>query len=253
MQSKRTKGVSLYAQIREELRSELERMDSGDPIPTEAELEQKYGASRITIRRAVEELVAEGLLLRQQGRGTFVQKPKLTHELGLISSWTDQLKRLGFLPKTAKRKITIEKPQAYVAEALSLSLGEDVIRIQRVRLANREPISYMINYLPARLVPDFRKRISTEESVYEFLENEYGLMPAVAVDTVGTRFASEEESEALRVQRKTPVLSVRRLTYLEDGAPLELAIVVSRGDRYQYQVTVHGRPRSRPASKRHLS
>jgi len=116
-------------------------------------------------------------------------------------------------------------------------------RIQRVRLANREPISYMINYLPARLVPGFLERKFTQESLYEVLEHEYGLVPAVAVDTVGTRPASEEEVEALRIDRNAPVLSVRRVSYLADESPLELAIVASRGDRYQYQAAVRGQTR----------
>lgn len=243
MKLERASGIPLYVQIRERLRDELSQMEPGDPIPVEAELEKKFGTSRITVRRAVEDLVAENLLIRQQGRGTFVQHPKFTHELSLITSWTDQLKRLGFSPKTAKRRITIEKPLAHVAEALCLKNDEEVIRVQRVRLASREPISYMINYLPARLVPGFLNRLPLKESLYEFLESEYGLVPAMAVDTVGTRPASEEEAEFLRIERKAPVLSVRRLSYLDGGTPLELAIVASRGDRYQYQVTVHGRSR----------
>lgn len=237
-------GIPLYVQIREKLRSELAQMEPGDPIPVEAELEKKFRASRITVRRAVEDLAAEGLLVRQQGRGTFVQRPKLTHELSLITSWTEQLKTLGFSPKTAHRKVRLEDARPHVIEALRLNPDEKVIRIQRVRLANREPISYMINYLPARLIPGFYQRKFVKESLYETLEREYGLKPATAVDTVGTRPASEEEADALRIERKAPVLSVRRISYLEDGTPLELAVVASRGDRYQYQVTLRGRRRS---------
>jgi GntR family transcriptional regulator len=241
-------GIPLYVQIREKLRSELGQMEPGEPIPAEMELEKKFRVSRITVRRAVEDLVAEGLLVRQQGRGTFVQRPKFTHELGLITSWTDQLRRLGFSPKTSHRKIQLEVPLAHVAEALCLAGQEQVIRIQRVRHANREPISYMINYLPARLLPGFLERKFTEESLYEVLQQEYGLVPAIAVDTVGTRPASEEEVEALRIDRHAPVLNVRRISYLADGSPLELAIVASRGDRYQYQATVGGQTRLGSAS-----
>jgi GntR family transcriptional regulator len=237
-------GIPLYVQIREKLRSQLAQMEPGDPIPAEAELGEKFRASRITVRRAVEDLVAEGLLTRQQGRGTFVQRPKLTHELSRITSWTEQLRTLGFVPKTAHRKVRREKAPTHILEALRLNRGEEVIRIERVRLANREPISYMINYLPLRLIPGFLARKFTEESLYEVLERDYGLKPAMSVDTVGTRPASEEEADALRVERKAPVLSVRRISYLEDGTPLELAVVASRGDRYQYQVTLRGRPRS---------
>lgn len=237
-------GIPLYVQIREKLRSQLAQMEPGDPIPAEAELGEKFRASRITVRRAVEDLVAEGLLTRQQGRGTFVQRPKLTHELSRITSWTEQLRTLGFAPKTAHRKVRREKAPTHILEALRLNKGEEVVRIERVRLANREPISYMINYLPSRLIPGFHQRKFTDESLYEVLERDYGLKPDMSVDTVGTRPASEEEADALRVERKAPVLSVRRISYLEDGTPLELAVVASRGDRYQYQVTLRGRPRS---------
>ena len=237
-------GIPLYVQIREKLRSQLAQMEPGDPIPVEAELGEKFRASRITVRRAVEELVAEGLLTRQRGRGTFVQHPKFTHELSLITSWTEQLRTLGFAPKTAHRQVRLENATAHIAEALRLNPSEQVIRIQRVRLANREPISYMINYLPSPLIRGFHQRKFVEESLYEVLERDYGLRPAMSVDTVGTRPASEEEADALRIQRKAPVLSVRRISYLEDGTPLELAIVASRGDRYQYQVTLRGRPHS---------
>lgn len=241
-------GIPLYVQVREKLRSEMSQMEPGDPLPPELELEQRFKVSRITVRRAVEDLAAEGLLIRQRGKGTFVQRPKLTHELSMITSWTDQLKTLGFSPKTVHRKILREKASSHLAETLRLQPGEPVIRIQRVRLADREPISYMINYVPAALLPGFLGRKFNEESLYEVMEKDYGLWPAVAVDTVGTRPASEEESDALRIERKAPVLSVRRVSYLESGAPLELAIVASRGDRYQYQVTLRGRSHSLTAS-----
>jgi len=237
-------GIPLYVQIRERLRSELAQMEPGDPIPVEAALEKRFKASRITVRRAVEDLVAEGLLIRQQGRGTFVQRPKLTHELSLITSWTEQLKILGFSPGTAHCKVRQESASQHVTEALRLSPEEQVVRLQRVRLAGREPISHMINYLPARLVPGFPQRKFADESLYEVLERDYGLKPALAVDTVSTRPASEEEAKALRIDTRAPVLSVRRVSYLDDGTPLELAVVASRGDRYQYQVTLRGRPNS---------
>lgn len=241
-------GIPLYVQIREKLRSELNQMEPGDPIPAEAELEMKFKASRITIRRAVEDLAAEGLLLRKQGRGTFVQRPKLTHELSTITSWTDQLKALGFSPRTAHRKVLHERASTHIAETLRLTTGEFVIRIQRVRLAGREPISYMLNYIPARLLPGFLERKFAEESLYEVMDREYDLVPAMAVDTVGTRPASKDESDALRIARKAPVLSVRRVSYLKNGAPLELALVASRGDRYQYQVTLRGPMRATTSS-----
>lgn len=231
-------GIPLYVQIRERLRAELKDMEAGQAIPVEADLEKKFKASRITIRRAVEELVSDGLLVRQQGRGTFVQRNKLTHELNLITSWTNQLKVLGFVPRTTHKKIEREIPSPAIAEALQLPRHTEVIRIQRVRLAGREPISFMVNFLPAHLVPGLSEDGFAGESLYDALRTQYSLQPATAVDTVGTREATEEESRALRIHRKSPVLTVQRISYLADGTPLEVALVASRGDRYEYRVTL---------------
>ena len=229
-------GIPLYVQIRERLRADLAEMEAGQAIPIEADLEKEFKVSRITIRRAVEDLVSAGLLVRQQGRGTFVQRNKLTHELKVITSWTDQLKVLGFSPKTSHKKIELEAPSPAVADALQLPKHAEVIRIQRVRLAGREPISFMVNFLPAHLVPGLKEEGFAGESLYDALRTQYSLQPVSAVDTVGTRQASSEESSALRISRRAPVLTVQRISYLADGAPLELAIVASRGDRYEYRV-----------------
>lgn len=239
-----TAGVPLYVQIRERLRAEVAEMKPGTAIPVEAELEKRFRTSRITVRRAVEELVDEGLLLRQQGRGTFVQKPKLTHELASITSWTEQLRQRGIEPRTKGLEVAIEEPRRSVAEALSLARGERVVRIRRVRLAGKEPLSLMTNFVPERLVPSFGAAMLENESLYEVLERRYHLVPALAEDTVGARGASKEEAAALKIPVDTPVVSVRRVALLEDGTPLELALVASRGDRYEYRVAVRGRRRS---------
>lgn len=241
MHTESTRGVPLYVSVRERMRRELANMEHGEAIPVESELERRFDVSRITIRRALQDLADEGWLLRQQGRGSFVQTPKLTHQLNLISSWTEQIRQLGFVPKTAQRKIRREKPSEAIADVLKIPRDAAVIRIERLRLADREPISHMVNYLPEQLVPDLLKHKPSDESLYDYLATQYQLVPALATDTVGTRAATPDEERLLRLSRNTPVLTVERLTSLANGTPLEWATVSSRGDRFQYQITVHGR------------
>ncbi|HTV55714.1 MAG TPA: GntR family transcriptional regulator [Terriglobia bacterium] len=237
--------VPLYLQIREEIRSDIGRMEAGQPIPTERELESRFGVSRMTIRGAIDDLVIEGLLVRQQGRGTFVQKPKLTHDLNTITSWTEQLENLGYVPRTSQLEIEeIDAPER-VAFALSLKKDARVVRIRRVRLASQEPITLMVNYLPSRLVPRLAERIPAHESLYEALEKEYGLAPASAVDTVESRSSTDDEARRLKIEPWAPVICVTRVSHLEDERPLELAQAVSRADRYQYRVKLRGRLRLR--------
>ncbi|HEX5482261.1 MAG TPA: GntR family transcriptional regulator [Terriglobia bacterium] len=239
----KSRGVPLYLQVRERLRETLSHMEAGQLIPAERELESRFGVSRITIRNAVDDLVIEGLLVRQQGRGTFVQQPKLTHELSTITSWTEQLETLGYTPRTSQSEIEEIDSPARVAFALKLEKGERVFRIKRLRLASEEPVTLMVNYLPSGLVPGLAERVAPYESLYEALEKEYGLEPASAVDTVEARSATEEEAQQLKIEPWASVVCVTRVSHLEDQRPLEFAKAISRGDRYQYRVKLRGRAR----------
>jgi GntR family transcriptional regulator len=237
-------SAPLYAQVREALREEISGMEPGEAIATEAALEERFGVSRITIRKALDDLAAEGLLLRQQGRGTFVQSPKLTHELNRITSWTEQLKFLGHQPYTSRVEREATEPPRRIAHMLRLEEGERVVRLRRLRLADDEPVSLMVNYLPQSLVPGLELEGIQYESLYEHLEERYGLVPATSIDTVEAREANEQEAELLGIQPWSPVIYVTRVSYLDDGAPLEVALVTSRGDRYQYKVALSGRTAS---------
>jgi DNA-binding GntR family transcriptional regulator len=241
----RLNGVPLYLQVREKIREELSDMEAGRAIPAERELESRFGVSRVTVRDAVDDLVVEGLLVRQQGRGTFVQKPKLTHELTTITSWTEQLESLGYIPRTTQRCVEeIEAPQR-AKFALCLEKGDRVFRIKRVRLASGEPITLMVNYLPSKIVPGLLEKKPIRESLYDVLEKEYGLVPASAVDTVEGRSSTHEEASQLKIEPWAPVICVTRISNLADGRPLELTQAISRADRYQYRVKLRGRARIR--------
>ena len=245
----RSAGIPLYVQVRDALREELQRLPAGAMIPTESELEARFGVSRITIRKAVDELVGEGLLSRQQGRGTFVQEPKLTHLLNSITSWTQSLEGLGFTPGTSISEIDCIKAPKRIEQFLGLAGADRVFKINRVRLANGEPVSLMVNYIRADLVPGLDEKFRGFESLYECLQAEYGITPAFAEDTVETREATEQEAALLKIEPWSPVLHVTRVAYLEDGVPLEVAVVTSRGDRYQYKVTLYGQAYGRPRAQ----
>ena len=240
---RRTGGVPLYVQVREKLRSEYSQLEPNTAIPTELELMRRFGVSRITLRKAVDDLVVDGLLERHQGKGTFTSVPKLTHELNAITSWTEQLRALGYNPRTTNRTCTEIAPPRRVAHALNLSGSEKVVMLRRTRLVGDEPLSLMTNYIPSRLVPNIAKQAESAESLYELLERRYHLVPDRATDTVETRAATAEEADTLNVEPWSPILVMTRLSFLKDGSPLELAFAISRGDRYQYRVTLHGRAR----------
>lgn len=234
-----------YRQIARILRAEIEeRLHPGDPIGTEAELEQRFGVSRITVRRAIDELVHEGLLVRRQGSGTFVSRPKVTQELGVLLSWTERMRELGFEPHTVDCEMIQVVPPAWVAQALHLDpqIPEGVLRIQRLRYADDEPLSLMVDYLRLRYTPDLGEKGLDGESLYETLEKRYGLALTRVADTITARSASLFEARLLGIEPGAAVLFVTRVTYLPDDVPLVAATVVSRADRYEYRLTGHPRP-----------
>jgi GntR family transcriptional regulator len=240
----RALDTPLYAQIREALRAEINRMKPGDAIPSEPELQSRFDVSRITLRKAVDELVTEGLLVRQQGRGTFVQRQKVTHELNMVSSWTEQMLALGQIPRTLHLETEQIEPPKRIAHELALDPETTVFVLRRLRLVSDEPLTLMVNYLPAQFVPGFAEEAARHESLYETLYQEYGLVAARAVDTVETRPATDDEAKRLKIDAWDPLLCVTRVSFLPDGRPLEVGLAISRGDRYQYRVELHGRART---------
>jgi GntR family transcriptional regulator len=242
----------LYRRITRILREEIASYRKpGDPIATEQELEKRFDVSRITIRRAVEELVREGLLTRRRGSGTFVAQKKIAQELGTIRSWTEQMRELGLEPHTVDCQMLQVVPPAWVVRALRLNeeQPELVLRVQRLRYANAEPLALMIDYLPVRYVPDLAEKGLEGESLYETLEKRYGLQLAHVEDTVTARGATHLEAGLLGIAPKEPVLYVTRVTYLENGDPVDAATVVSRADRYEYRMSGRLPSRQSPSER----
>lgn len=233
--------VPLYHKIKEAILEEIEQnMQPGDLLSPEPELQRRYGVSRITIRRAMQELENAGVIVKRQGKGTFVQE-KMTHELSYLTSWTESMTAQGLIPKTLKTEITEIDPPPRIIEQLKMELGEKIVRISRVRGIGEEAISIMTNYLREKYVPGLAVRSLNKESVYQTLENDYGLELAFGKDIVGAREATDQEAAILGIQPYSPVLIVTRTTFLTGNIPLEISVVVSRADRYQYQVMLSGR------------
>ena len=243
MRLDRQSPVPLYVRVRAALKEEIARLRPGEPVPTEQKLQEMFGVSRITVRRAVDDLVTEGLLERRQGVGTFVRAPKLTHQLGLITSWTETIRQEGHTPGTATRIVKrVEPPPGWVQEMLGTPDDEPVVMVYRVRTVNGEPFSLMYNYLRARLVPGLEEHLGRYESLYEVLEKVYYLRLGRAVDTVEARRSTPDEAAVLGIEPGSPAIQVTRVTYLANEEPLEVVRVVSNSEKYQYRVTLTGRP-----------
>jgi len=238
----KSSSIPLYQQLANKLRDMIEKnYKPGDMIPTESEIEKMFDVSRMTVRKAVDELVQDGMVEKRQGRGTFVKEQKITHNLGRITSWTEEMLQRGQPIETLSTDITEVTPTKRMRHEMQLEPGETMIRIKRLRASRGEPLSIMVNYLRSRFVPGFLQKGLLYESLYEMLEKEYNIRLEHAEETVEAREASELEAESLRIPIWSPVLYVTRFSFLSGNVPFELTHVTTRGDRYQYRVKLHGR------------
>jgi GntR family transcriptional regulator len=240
-------GRTKYGQLMDALRARIRAgvYQIGDLIPGESRLQAEFGLSRITVRRAVDELSREGILIKEQGRGTYVSRaPEITQGLNTLSTVTDTLLQMGLTPENAEITLEMEEAEESVAAALKIEPGAPVWHLFRLRSAHRTPICLTDNYLLPDLVPGFSTEL-LRASLYETYEQVYGLTLARGEEIVTAGAATPEEAAKLDIRPGAPLLIVIRTTYLDNNQPIERAIVRSRPDRYRYAVTLTGRRRNR--------
>jgi GntR family transcriptional regulator len=232
----------LYKQLKAALFDYIdENLKEGDALPIESEIEKKFGVSRITVRKTIEELVKEGVVTKTQGRGTFVQSKKIVQKAGSITSWTEEMSAKGKQTETRNLIMNEIEPSRKIVEELKLSKGEKVICLKRLRCADGEPISIIINYFRSKFVPDFIKKGLQKESLYELLEEDYGIQLERAHERIKARIANDLEALELGVSPDSAILHITRVSYLPDGTPFELVEMANRSDRYQYDIDLFGR------------
>lgn len=230
--------VPLYSQLREQLLARMEDMRPGEMIPTEPELEQEFGVSRATVRRAVETLVADGYLERRQGLGTRVRDHPETQDVGQVYSWTDEMRRRGVPTSSSHLVIRREVAGRRVASELGIKRTDPVVVISRVREISGVPTAIMVNFLDEKAVPGLVDRGLQGDSLYVELAETYGIELAAGEETIRARDATSAEAALLDIEDGASVLHVRRRTLDSRGVPIEVVDMVARGDRYQYHAEI---------------
>jgi GntR family transcriptional regulator len=216
-----------HAQIEASLERALDRgaLALGERLPAERELAERFGVSRMTLRQALGALEQRGRLTRSKGRygGTFVAEPKL--ELVGTSALSDQLRALG-LAAGARVLSAVER----MAEPHERGLGRRVYAIERVRLANGEPVALERGAYAVAVYPGLIDE-PLEGSIYELIRARYGDVPVRAQERLEPALARADEAEALGVAPGAPVMLVDRTAYAQDGRAVEISRDVFRGDR----------------------
>lgn len=204
-------------------------------IPSERELMTTYGVSRATVRRAIDTLVTDGLLRRIHGKGTFVARPRLESTLHL-ASFSQDMRRRGLTPSTRSLGIERELPPTDVAAALALGRSGEAWRIERVRLADGQPIALEQGWYPEAALPGL-DREDLGGSLYEVFRTRYGHTIDAAEQTLWGETADVTLARRLDAPIHTPLLVFRRVSSAA-GTPLEYVVSRYRGDCYQLHMSL---------------
>lgn len=233
----RRSPVPLYHQVAEQMEDAIGSgaLPAGAKLDNEIALADRLGLSRPTMRRAIQELVDKGLLVRRRGIGTQVVHGRVRRELELTSLY-DDLAATGQHPRTEVLVNEVVDAPAGVAEELGLPEGTPVLQLKRVRLADDEPLAVLRNWLPADLLsPDSREL--EERGLYELLRAG-GTHLRIARQRIGARGAGEDEAALLGVGPGTALLSMQRTAYADSARAVEYGDHCYRPERYSFEVTL---------------
>jgi GntR family transcriptional regulator len=232
--------VPKHQQLREILLDLIESAGTGAAIPSERELAGRYGVARMTVRQAVESLVAEGRLFKVAGKGTFVAAPKVDLQARL-TTFGEEMGRRGMTPSTEVLGFGRTPASAHLARELGGEPGEPLVHLARLRSADRTPMAVERLWLRERLVPGLVDG-PPPESVYQVLGQRYQLMPDWGEDVIEAAVADPEIAELLQVDPAHPILRIARHSYAGQTL-VAYSIALYRADRYQLWV-----PLARPAA-----
>jgi len=232
MASEPSRSALKRERVRDYLRELVESRAPGDPIPSERVLCEQLGVSRPTLRSAVDELVTNGLLLREHGRGMFVARAKITQELApgrdahrlppASGTWTSRV-----------LEFTTVRAGARVGRKLHMSPASDVVYIARLRLVDGEPMAIEYLYVPAAFVPGLLPADMESGDFYDVLRDRHGVRVHEAVQSIEPTVTNEEEARLIGVPVLAPALLFERLTRDDADRPVEYVHSVYRGDRYR--------------------
>jgi GntR family transcriptional regulator len=227
-----TTFVPRYYEIEQSLRARTAALDPHAALPSESQLCEEFGVSRMTARAAVQRLVQDGLVYRVPGRGTFVAPPRANRTAGHILSFSDEMRRKGRAPSS--RVIERRRRRATADEERRLQVAE-VIVLRRVRLADGRPVAVERAVFPAERVGVALDADLERRSLFETLVA-YGLVPTSGSATLAAEAATAGDARLLRVRKGTPLLVERRLIHDQNGEPLEWTESRYVGSRYGIDV-----------------
>jgi GntR family transcriptional regulator len=237
---------TLYSKVEDTIASEIAAGEfrPGDRLPSEDELLKRFQVSRITVRRAIQNLVQREVLEIRRGLGTFVRTPQLEQELTKLTGFVEDMDIHGRKASARVISKSTVPATAHVAERLCLTKGTRVIRIERVRLADGVPMSFDETYLPLAIGRQIVRNDLRVKPIFTLLEDKYGIPLVEAQYKLEAVGASAEAAAALEIRRNTPIFQIERTSLTTGGKPVDFEVLSYRGDliRFVTRLARHEHP-----------
>ncbi|MDD7911750.1 MULTISPECIES: GntR family transcriptional regulator [Pseudovibrio] len=227
--------LPLYLQLAKHLRNQITsgKLAEYNALPGERELAETFGVSRVTVRKALSSLTAEGLLNKRQGSGWFINNsPHVEQRLSALTSFTEDMSSRGLQSGTVWLGRSISHATPEEALALNLRPREEVVRLNRLRLADTTPLAIELSVVPTKFLPD---PFAFDGSLYQHLRN-LGHAPHRALQRLSAVRLIPDLARQLELPEGAPALYIERRTFLENGTPLEFVASHYRGDAYDFVV-----------------
>lgn len=246
--NKELNHAPLYAKVEATLASEIAGavLVAGSQLPPEEGLVERFGVSRTTVRKAVDNLVARGLVEIRRGKGTFVTEPKIRQDLTELSGFVEDMVALG---RTPTARLLDKRPvlaSDIVAAHLGVPVGTQVYRIERVRLADGIAMSFDETYLPLDIGEKIASNDLEAEPIFSLLENKYALPLVEAQYQLEAVTADERVAQALEIAPGSPVFLIERTSYCDGPRPIDYEKLYYRGDLIKFVTRLSRRPRQTP-------
>lgn len=230
--------IPAYYQLKKIILKKIENSEFCDekPIPSERDLSDMFNISRMTVRQALNQLVNEGVLYREKGKGTFVSKGKI--EERNIMSFSDIVRKKGLVPSTRVLNFSKAIPEQYIKELLDLKDSEKVYNIKRLRLANDVPIGIEEAFIPERLCPNLERHDLTD-SLHKLIKEEYLYTISFVDNIIEAAKPSKEEKELLNINNNIPVIKITGVCFIAQETRFIYEKSTYRSDEYKYGARIY--------------
>lgn len=227
-------GIPIYRQIRDVLVNEITSLyKPGDCLPTENELAERFGVNRHTLRRAVDELVADGLVVRYHGKGVFILETTINYTVDSKTRFTETLKNLGHSTVSRVLRKQLVPARGGVAKSLQLQEGESVVFIETLREVDHKPFCIISHFLPALTCMAVNENYNSG-SLHDFLKKHCSIELKRCESLISAVLPEADDARLLNMPKHAPVLRVKSINLnITTNKPVEYAVTRFRGDATQ--------------------